>query len=113
MNDLPSTTLLLSDATGTAFGVLRLSPKPDAPSKGECIFDVRITDPAQETRNEVRWLLKRHFKTAGEHTFKIADDGTITVAQSKFRVVFEADEDGDMRSRPPAPRVKIAWQTGE
>ena len=108
MQTLPSRTLVLHDANGAPFGVLRLAPSEDNPLKGECIFDVHPASAEQGARTEVRWLYKRRFKRFGEHKFKVAD-GSVTITGADFTVVLDPTEDGPMQTRPPAPRVTAAW----
>ena len=105
--NVPSTTLVLRDATGAPFGLLRLAPDEEGP-KGDCIFDTAPTSPAQARRLEVRWLHKRTAKRFGEHryTFK---DGELIVSQAGFKMTLRPGDDC-MKTAPPQPVVSGVWQ---
>ena len=103
---LPSTTLILKDATDRPFGVLRLAPE-DGESCGDCIFDTAPTTPAQAGRMEVRWLHKRSEKRFGEHRFRF-EDGVLTVTLADFKVTF-APVEGGLKSQPPLPVIRAEW----
>lgn len=113
MTELPSNTLVLHDAAGNAFGVLRFAPSTKDPSKGDCIFDVSLGGGDPSPRDEVRWLAKRAFRRAGEHRFKIAKGGSLVVSVADFRLVFDEAPEVVLRTRPPAPLVTGRWQGSE
>ncbi len=105
---LPSPTIALFDQTHTRFGTIRLVPKTADAVKGDCIFDVQRS--AEGTRNEVRWLAKRHYESRGEHRFVIDAAGRITISQADFRLVLDPDDDtGGLRTVPPQPLVWASW----
>lgn len=109
MTELPSHTLALQDAADQTFGLIRFAPSDKDPSKGDCIFDITLDPSDTSIRDEVRWLAKRAFRRSGEHRFKIAKDGSLTVSVADFRVVFDETQAGELRTRPPAPRVTGTW----
>ena len=108
MTALPSDTLALYDTRNALIGVLRFAPKERDPSKGECIFDME--QPDDGAGDEVRWLYKRRYKTAGEHKFKLKN-ATLTISQADFNVVFDIGEEGELQTRPPAPVVTAMFET--
>lgn len=109
MPDLPALSLSLHDAIGAVFGVLRLAPR-EGEVRGECIFDIAPRTEVQGARSEVRWLAKRSYRARGEHRFKLAENGSLTVSSGDFRVVFETGPTGEpLRSKSPAPPVSAAW----
>jgi hypothetical protein len=108
MTPLPSDTLVLHDAKGKPFGLLRLAPAPGH-DRGECIFDIELSDGPQSERSEVRWLYKHRFKRAGEHKFKVSADGVITVTQPDFTLVLEPNEAGAFVTPDTLPVVSAIW----
>lgn len=111
MNTLPSDTLALYDSRNALVGVIRFAPREDDASKGECIFDVEPLD--EGAPDDARWIAKRHFKGAGEHRFKVAPNGSVTVSQGDFHLVLDSDEEGGVTCRHPAPSVTGLWETDE
>ncbi|MEZ4323131.1 MAG: hypothetical protein R3F61_37035 [Myxococcota bacterium] len=110
MTTLPSHKLVFSDSTGLPFGVVHLAPSESDPLKGDCIFDMEARTPAQDCRDEVRWLAKRHYQRWSEHKFAVDDDGVITIKKASFSLILDPAEDGEgFVSRPPAPRVTASW----
>jgi hypothetical protein len=105
----PSLHLLLHDRHGGHFGALLLAPG-DEPVKGDCIFQIQPLTEAQEALPEARWLAKRSFETRGEHRYKFAEDGILTVNLGEFQVRFGPDDDSTLRSLPPAPYVRVDWK---
>ena len=108
MSELPSDTLALYDTRNALMGLIRFAPSERDATKGECIFD--MDEPDSGAGDEVRWLYKHRYKTAGEHKFKLGRDGSITVSQADFRVVFAPSEEGDYRTVPPAPVVTAIFE---
>ncbi len=110
MHQLPSRTLRLLDSSGTSFGYLRFAPRESQPSKGDCLFDILPeSQHGAAARSEARWLAKRHYVRWSEHKYKLTEDGTLTVSQGDFRVVFHIDEEDTMTTRPPAPPITGVW----
>ena len=111
MQQLPSHVLVLHDGAGTSFGVLRFAPREDAPSKGECLFDIKPAFQSGSVRSEARWLAKRHYVRSSEHRFKLADDGSLTISQGDFRCMFHVVDEGTMATRAPDPPITGLWST--
>ena len=109
MQTLPSDTLALYDFSDALIGLVRFAPREDFPNQGECIFDMQT--PGADAGDEVRWLYKQRFKTAGEHKFKIDKHGVITVSQADFRIVLDVNEEGQYRVREPMPQVLAIFET--
>ena len=109
MTTPPSQTLTLHDASGVAFGHLRLSPSEEGSSKGDCIFDITPSSPEQGARAEVRWLGKRDHRRCGELRFKMADDGKVSATMDGFTFALFPDEEGGLKTHPPAPKVFAHW----
>lgn len=113
MKTLPSQTLMLCDLAGAPFGALRFVASEDNPTKGDCIFEITSSSSEQEAQPEVRWLYKRRYKRAGEHKFKLTEEGALTVSQASFRIVLIAHEDGDLIVKGPHPAVTGFWELND
>lgn len=105
--NIPSRTLVLSDAAGTPFGTLRIAPTDG--DRTECIFDVPEPSDAQGLRPEVRWLHKRHYQRWSEHRFTLDKHGVIRVSKGDFELILEPAEGGGFQSRLPLPPLRAAW----